>query len=626
MKKYLRNLLTLLLCAALLCAALLCGALTAVAEEVEIEPIEDVIETNLTVQDYELTLDDLTLSMDLKLNSENIVTETDTKNGLADIIPDLPEFGDYWQAPCAHYDAEGNYCYYGLDYEYKISDSAVLEWWSVADEYAVIDHFDIPYGVVAIGDNAFRDERIKSVTIPDTVTSIGGYAFFESDIESIVIPGSVKTVGERSFKECKALKNATIMDGVTSMGSEQFYDCTALESISIPGSLETIEDSFCTGCSALKSVEIGNGVKEMGRWAFYNCASISNVTIPGSIKSIPWYAFYRCTSMENAVIEEGVESLEYGAFVCGPNLKNITIPASVQYLGSHSVGFYDPDGSGTEHKPVNNLVIHGKFGSAAEEYAKENGFTFEGDPVEPKSVTITTGKSAELEAGKKLQLETSLKPEFATTTFTWKSSNKKVATVNSKGLVKAVAKGQATITVTTKNGKTASIKVKVVAATPTRITINQGKSATLYMGNTLKLTTKLAPAKAESKLTWSSSKPAVATVSSKGVVTPKKAGTAKITVKTANGKKASITVKVVDAQSVKLKEGKSKTLKVGKKLTLHATVSPAKVKTKLTWTSSNAKVAAVSSKGVVTAKKAGTAKITVKTANGKSATITITVK
>jgi len=180
--------------------------------------------------------------------------------------------------------------------------------------------------------------------------------------------------------------------------------------------------------------------------------------------------------------------------------------------------------------------------------------------------------------------------------------------------------------VTTHNGLSDSCTIIVEPPKPTSVTITNGDKATLYMGNKLTLKAKLEPKKSESTLTWKSSKPKVAEVSEKGVVTPKKAGTAVITVKTANGKKDSITVTVVDVKSVKLKEGKAKTLKVGKKLTLHAIISPSKVKTKLTWTSSDKKVATVSSKGVVKAIKPGEAKITVTTANGKKATITITVK
>ena len=65
---------------------------------------------------------------------------------------------------------------------------------------------------------------------------------------------------------------------------------------------------------------------------------------------------------------------------------------------------------------------------------------------------------------------------------------------------------------------------------------------------------------------------------------------------------------------------------MGKKLTLKAALTPTKAKTSYTWTSSNKKVATVSGKGVVKAIKPGKAKITVKTANGKSTYIYIVVK
>ncbi len=170
---------------------------------------------------------------------------------------------------------------------------------------------------------------------------------------------------------------------------------------------------------------------------------------------------------------------------------------------------------------------------------------------------------------------------------------------------------------------------------PTGIAIDQGKSATLYMGNKLTLSATVTPAAAQTTLKWSSGKKSVATVSAKGVVKPKKAGKAVITVKTDNGLSAKITVKVVDAASVKLKKG-SKTLKKGqsvklgrgKSLTLKGVVSPAKVKTKLTWKSNNKYVTVKSGKVTVSkkAKVGAKAKITVKTANNKSTYIYIVVK
>jgi uncharacterized protein YjdB len=119
----------------------------------------------------------------------------------------------------------------------------------------------------------------------------------------------------------------------------------------------------------------------------------------------------------------------------------------------------------------------------------------------------------------------------------------------------------------------------------------------------------------------------VAKVSSKGVVTAVAKGTATITVKTTSGKTATckVTVKEISSTSVKLNKT-SVTINKGKTYTLKGTMAPSNTTDELTWSSSNSKVAKVSSKGVVTAVAKGTATITVKTTSGKKATCKVTVK
>ena len=147
------------------------------------------------------------------------------------------------------------------------------------------------------------------------------------------------------------------------------------------------------------------------------------------------------------------------------------------------------------------------------------------------------------------------------------------------------------------------------------VSLNVGKTYTLKATGT------------KGKITWTSSKKSVATVSSKGVVKAKKKGTAVITAK--YGKKK-LTCKVTVKQPVKsIKLNKtSVTLKKGSSLTLKAAVAPSSANNKaVTWTSSNKKVATVSSKGVVKAVGSGTVTITVKAkdGSGKKATCKITV-
>lgn len=156
-------------------------------------------------------------------------------------------------------------------------------------------------------------------------------------------------------------------------------------------------------------------------------------------------------------------------------------------------------------------------------------------------------------------------------------------------------------------------------------------SITLYIGNTYKLTATVSPSNATNKkLMWSTSDKSVVTVAS-GKVTAKKSGTAIVTAKAkdGSGKKATckVTVKKRPVKSVKLNKT-TVTMYTGNSLTLKATVSPSDATNKkVTWKSSNSKVAVVNSKGKVTAKKNGTATISAVTADGKKkATCKITVK
>ena len=103
-------------------------------------------------------------------------------------------------------------------------------------------------------------------------------------------------------------------------------------------------------------------------------------------------------------------------------------------------------------------------------------------------------------------------------------------------------------------------------------------------------------------------------------------GTVSITANTSCGKKATCKVTVkVPATKVKLNKTKA-TVAKGRTLTLKATMTPSSSTDKLTWTSSNKKVATVDKNGKVKALKKGTATITVKTASGKKAACKITVK
>lgn len=126
--------------------------------------------------------------------------------------------------------------------------------------------------------------------------------------------------------------------------------------------------------------------------------------------------------------------------------------------------------------------------------------------------------------------------------YTYKTSNKKVATVSKKGKVTAKKTGKATIKATNKKGRVKVYKITVKKAPKKIVKVTPSKK-TLKKGKTVKLKVKL-PRGTAGKCTFKSSKPKVASVNAKGVVKAKKKGTAKITVRTYNKKKKVVTIKV----------------------------------------------------------------------------------
>ena len=167
--------------------------------------------------------------------------------------------------------------------------------------------------------------------------------------------------------------------------------------------------------------------------------------------------------------------------------------------------------------------------------------------VAPKPTKITLNKSGTvfLKKGKTLSLKATLKPEKAEKKLTWKSSKKNVASVSKKGKVKGLKKGVTTVSVTTANGKTDSVKIQVYEPkNPDGVSIKQGQFKQLYVGMKLKLTAVQEPSVCTSPLTWTTSDPTTVTVDGKGNIHALKIGEAVVTVTTGNGKSAAITVNV----------------------------------------------------------------------------------
>ena len=189
-----------------------------------------------------------------------------------------------------------------------------------------------------------RRKKDNNYKILDSVTSIDQYTFSNClNLLNITIPNSVTIINNEAFCNCSSLKNVTIPDSVTWIGTNAFSNCLSITSVTIPNSVTSTGDGIFKGCVSLTSVTIPNSLTSISGSAFNGCTRLTNITIPDSVTSIGSRAFEGCTS-----------------------LTSITIPSSVT-----SIDLLSFDGC------ISNFKIYCYPGTAGEQYAKDNGFTYE---------------------------------------------------------------------------------------------------------------------------------------------------------------------------------------------------------------------------------------------------------
>ncbi len=272
----------------------------------------------------------------------------------------------------------------------------------------------IPSSVTSIGSSAFRYcSKLTSITIGSGVTSIGSSAFdscsrlnavYITDlakwcgisfnnysanpiyyahnlylnnvlITDLVIPEGVTSIGSYAFRDCSNLASVTFAENskCTSIGSLAFYGCSSLNAVYItdlakwcvisfgnnsanplyyahdlylnnvlitnlviPEGVTSIGSEAFRGCSSLTSITIPSSVTSIGSYAFQNCSSLTSITIPSGVTSIGSYAFYNCSSLSSITIPSSVTSIGDLAFYNCSSLTSVTIPDSVTSIGSEA--------------------------------------------------------------------------------------------------------------------------------------------------------------------------------------------------------------------------------------------------------------------------------------------------
>ncbi len=242
--------------------------------------------------------------------------------------------------------------------------------------------------------------------------------------------------------------------------------------------------------------------------------------------------------------------------------------------------------------------------------------------VKEKSEGITLPETVEIELNKSKQLSVS---GSASEQVRWKSDASGIASVNiSTGEVSGKKLGTAQITAETSiTGQKAVCTVKVVL--PSAITDITLSDCTLFVGQEKQLTPTVTPASNTDTLRWTSSDETVATVASDGTAKALKPGKTLITVTSGSGKSAQATLTVEQPAAAVTLDRTSLTMELGLTEQLHASLTPADSTDTITWTSSSTSVVTVDASGVLTANRAGEARISAKASNGAEAVCFVTV-
>lgn len=397
------------------------------------------------------------------------------------------------------------------------------------------------------------------------------------------------------FEGAASLTDITIPASIGRLGTAAFEN-TGLTHVTIPDTVQQVDPAVFQNCTSLVSVKLPNGITEIDQYLFANCISLQHVDMPDTITKINIYAFHNCTSLTSLALPKGLTSLSVGCFEKCYNLQHVVVPPSVINFPKDDVGVYNP----FKYSPVTVYVQKGSTGdrffnsNLAELQASATASGGSLKVVTLDSVAdpaaINVGSLELIDAGRQISVAgkfrigaylnvQSLTDGSDYSAFSAKANGKAFQAYDLSLLPSGTtANGPFTLTIGQPEGYassatlyganasalttdyadncfTASLsalgpvalidtKESTGSTEVTSVTLNT-YALSLEVGKTGKLSATVLPDSAANKsITWSSSKTDVASVSSNGTVTAKKAGTAVITATATNGKSASCTVTV----------------------------------------------------------------------------------
>jgi uncharacterized protein YjdB len=496
------------------------------------------------------------------------------------------------------------------------STSISLTWTAVSGAAK----YKIYFSVTATGQYMYRDETEERSYLVSDLVANQDYYFKVSSVDDIGIEGPPSTyaTGKTKGNVVTGVSMNKASTSITVGGTETLIATVTPSNATNSVTWSSSNPSIATVTNGVViGVAVGNAVITV---TTEDGGFTDKCTVDVSAAPIPVIGVY-LNKTNISITVGGFETLTATIIPSNATNQNLTWSSSNASIASVSqAGVVTGLSAGMAFITV-STVDGIKFDTCAINVTPPVAVT--GVSLSPIALTLDVGGTQTLSA--------SVVPaNAANKNVTWTSSHPSIASVTN-GVVKGVAEGTATVTVTTIDGGyggTCTVTVSPVFVTG--VSLNK-TSTSLLVGGTETLIATVTPSNATKKaVTWTSSNTYVATVSATGVVSGVSVGSADITVATEDGNKtANCTVNVnaapIAVTGVSLNK-LSTSITLGNFETLYPTIMPSNATNQnITWSSSNTGIVTVTN-GVVIGVAVGNAVITVTTVDGnKTAACSVTV-
>lgn len=217
-------------------------------------------------------------------------------------------------------------------------------------------------------------EQVETIVIPDSVTTLHARAFSQNTtLKSVTLGKGITVIESFTFDGCTALEKVTFEGKITEIkksafggtaikelhvadlaswcrvkfsadagcpmqygGVTLYHNGAPVTDLVIPEGVKSISSKAFLNCTSIKSISFPASLTEIGDQAFSGCSALEKLTLPGTVKLVKKGAFSDCTALKEVIVNEGVESFYTYVFKGCTALERIEIGESVKTIGENA--------------------------------------------------------------------------------------------------------------------------------------------------------------------------------------------------------------------------------------------------------------------------------------------------